>query len=279
MDSDQASKTWTCKNCEQEFAPELPNYNCPKCGSTKTVPTHVLLSIHKKEEDDREASIKLAENSIKMQTQSLNERLASHFNGIGVEATFKTINDSEPITKKGVLSEIKSFLDTVPTTAGRTIASIDLKGKNIDHVQIIEKLRMEASRKETYSHRTVVYIHRYVVNGDISGLKKDVEADTEAVKEGGFFSRRTVDLKWIDPSGGGGGRLVDLLNADTGFRDVLFKLGLFESIGVFIDPDDGKVGINNGVGKDEFGFPSREVFEVFDKLAGYVRSVMANKTS
>ena len=34
----ESGGTWVCKNCSTEFTPKPPNFNCPNCRSSNTVP-------------------------------------------------------------------------------------------------------------------------------------------------------------------------------------------------------------------------------------------------
>lgn len=37
-------KVWRCKECGAHFSPDPPNYDCPRCGDRKTVPTEQLIA-------------------------------------------------------------------------------------------------------------------------------------------------------------------------------------------------------------------------------------------
>ena len=83
---------------------------------------------------------------------------------------------------------------------------------------------------------------------------------------GHFGSKKIVDIKWD------GGRIADVLNSDSSLKELLLKQS----------PDDATISIEptgNGVriyGKWKNGFEfgvSKELFEIYDKIAGHVKSI------
>ena len=43
MSDNQDRKDWKCYECKHTFLPNPPNFNCPQCGSTNTVPNYRIL--------------------------------------------------------------------------------------------------------------------------------------------------------------------------------------------------------------------------------------------
>ena len=89
---------------------------------------------------------------------------------------------------------------------------------------------------------------------------------------GRFIWRRKFQGRYV-------GVLARLLNADTDLKNELLSMGLVPDIGIFVRQDERNVEINYASGATLQAFPSREVFDAYDKIAGYVRSITDNKSS
>jgi len=280
---------WVCRNCGNRFTPEKSHYDCPKCHSTTTFPDKNNKTMRRIEEDrismksprpaetkeEKSTSNKVLIHLFPLaESRSFEEKLCLHLQSIGVKANIiqPGINSNHK-SEKGVLSQVRSFIDTLPTAAGKVIASTNIEDRNIEGVEVFELLKMVSSKKGN-TKRKIVYFYCYVVDCLLSGLEKELEAETSLIKEGGFFSKRTVGFKWVPTQKGKvEGILVKRLNEDNELNNELFRLNLCSAIQILLREKDKKIEISYGVGENMMNFPSREAFDLFDKIAGHVKSV------
>ena len=94
----------------------------------------------------------------------------------------------------------------------------------------------------------------------------DYTTRTTLSTTGHFGSKKVTDIKWQ------GGKISDILNSDTSLKEMIVNQ----------TPDDAVISVeptNQGVriyGKWKNGFEfgvSKELFDIYDKIAGHVKSI------
>ena len=93
----------------------------------------------------------------------------------------------------------------------------------------------------------------------------DFTARTVLETEGHFGSKKVTSVKWE------GGKIADTLNDDSVLNNLITQQSV-DDAKITIDPTSKGVRIY-GKWKNEFEFKvSKELFEIFDKIAGHVKS-------
>ena len=180
--------------------------------------------------------------------------LVEHLRKIGIEATILV---SEP--------KVQAFTNF--------IGSVSVEGKNIDLLEVEMKLvggGFDGEFHGDIGYSTSVYRFNYVVQAEIAGLENKLKVETKPIKKG-FFGKEVVGLKWE------GGSLAQLLNGDNNLRDTLLREGLFE-IEIRTDKKNRCVRIRQKPfhSKTVLDFPTLEVFEIYNKIAEYLRSITSD---
>lgn len=155
---------------------------------------------------------------------------------------------------------------------------VKVEGRNIDLVQMEVRRHMDAEGDVQY----LEYLYHYVVQAKVKGLESKLKAEVKSIKKG-FLSREVVDFKWE------GRELAQLLNADSTLRNMLLREGLNQLPKIEIRPHEKhqciritkqpktreytKAGSGSiqTLGRKEF--PTREAFEIYDRIAQHIRSI------
>ena len=202
MGSNQGTAKWNCKMCGNEFTPRPPNYTCPTCNSSNTIPGKSSKAMIQLEEMRRQNEAQRLSQEVRRQqyeaqmlSQSekretdpasmllgipshvsyadLTEKLHRHLQTIGVDTkNIKQTKDSNrDEADEGVLSKLRESVDKLPTTKGKLLALAEVEGRSIDRVEVIEILVMVPAKKKGW-RREIQYIHEYVVDGVASGFER-----------------------------------------------------------------------------------------------------------
>ncbi len=95
---------------------------------------------------------------------------------------------------------------------------------------------------------------------------QDVTAKTELKTKGHFGGKQVVSVSWS------GGKLAQALNQDTALNEQIAKQSVKEA-SIFVEPTEKGVRIHNKWQNHlEFGI-SKEMFEIYDKIAGHIKSL------
>lgn len=112
------------------------------------------------------------------------------------------------------------------------------------------------------------YQAHFIVRGqDGAASDADAAARTVVSTSGRFGAKRVAGVSWD-----GAGRLADALNADAELNSMIAGQRPADAA-IFVEPMDGHVRIRGGWSSSaSFGI-SREQFEIYDRIAGHVRSL------
>lgn len=192
------------------------------------------------------------------------DELGQHFGSIGIEAAPLAHDSPDAVHHTPALG----IFGEVP------IGSLKLESQNVDFVELY---RAFVGGTQGIGH--VLYRYWYIVKTAV-GDQNAFKAMVEPVRKG-IINKTAVGLDWK------GGRLARLLAGDANLTRMIMEVG-FPDIGVRAFQKDGYVASGAGnrwstitvggfpikyqlvVGK---GFPSREAFDVFNRIAGHVRSM------
>ena len=110
------------------------------------------------------------------------------------------------------------------------------------------------------------YQSHYIVRKDFGERSIDYTARTMLDTEGHFGSKKIKDAKWE------GGKLAKILNADSELKDMIQRQSVKDAT-IFVDPTDNAIRIY-GKWKNSFEFGiTKELFEIYDKIAGHIKSL------
>jgi len=100
-----------------------------------------------------------------------------------------------------------------------------------------------------------------------SGIEDtDFLAKTVLSTQGHFGSKKIVGVKW------NGGKLAKILDGDSALNEMIQKQSVNDAT-IFVDPTKNAIRIY-GKWKNSFEFGiTKELFEIYDKIAGYVKSL------
>ena len=94
----------------------------------------------------------------------------------------------------------------------------------------------------------------------------DYTARTILSTKGHFGSKRVIGVQWS------GGKLAELLNSDASLSKIITKQSVKDAT-IFVDPADNGIRIY-GKWKNSFEFGiTKEMFEIYDKIAGHIKVV------
>ena len=110
----------------------------------------------------------------------------------------------------------------------------------------------------------------FVVQQDISN---DTEswclrrvARTRLKTTGHFGSKKIIGVTWE------GGKLAEDLNTDSSLNEMITNQSVNDAI-IFVDPTDNGIRIY-GKWKNSFGFGiTKELFEIYNKIAGHIKKI------
>lgn len=92
-------------------------------------------------------------------------------------------------------------------------------------------------------------------------------AKTKLVTKGHFSSKQILKVEW-----NGSDSLVRRLNEDTSLNELIAKQSISDAT-IYIEPTDGAVRIRSKWKNHlEFGI-SKELFEIYDRIAGHIKKV------
>ena len=95
---------------------------------------------------------------------------------------------------------------------------------------------------------------------------QDVTAKTVLKTKGHFGGKQVVSVSWI------GGKLAQVLNQDTALNELIAKQTPKDA-SIFVEPTEKGVRIHNKW-KNHLEFNiSKELFEIYDKIAGHIKSL------
>ena len=99
-----------------------------------------------------------------------------------------------------------------------------------------------------------------------SGNPLDFTARTVLTTKGHFSSKKVTGVKW------NGGHIADVLNQDAELNELISKQSVNDAT-IFVEPTDDVVRIH-GKWKTHFDFGiTKEMFEIYDKIAGHIKSL------
>ena len=105
----------------------------------------------------------------------------------------------------------------------------------------------------------------FIVRKDSGNNQLDFTARTLLSTKGYFGSKKIKNVSW------NGGKLAEILNADSALNEMIQKQSVKDAT-IFVDPTDDVVRIY-GKWKNNFEFGiTKELFEIYDKIAGHIKS-------
>jgi len=106
----------------------------------------------------------------------------------------------------------------------------------------------------------------FIVNKDSSNNTLDYTARTVLSTDGYFGSKKIKNVTW------NGGKLAKSLKDDSALNKMIQKQSVKDAI-IFVDPTEDVVRIY-GKWKNNFEFGiTKELFEIYDKIAGHIKSL------
>jgi len=106
----------------------------------------------------------------------------------------------------------------------------------------------------------------FIVKKDSSNTTFDYTARTVLSTEGHFGSKKIKNVTW------NGGSLAKTLNDDSTLNKMILKQSVKDAT-IFVDPTNDVVRIY-GKWKNNFEFGiTKELFEIYDKIAGHIKSL------
>ena len=105
----------------------------------------------------------------------------------------------------------------------------------------------------------------FIVRKSVSN-DQDVTAKTVLSTKGHFGGKQVTGVTWS------GGKLAQLLNQDSTLNEQISKQSVKDAT-IFVEPTEKGVRIHNKWKNHlEFGI-SKEMFEIYDKIAGHIKSL------
>jgi len=179
--------------------------------------------------------------------EELMHDLCAHLQALGIHATLLASGSPDaigPRWKKG------------PFISESVLGNIKIDGHNLD--LLVVGRRSEGGGEDTSGG--IVHPYFYVVRAPVEGLEKRLDAKSKSIRKG-FFSKDVTDLQWE------GGDLAQQLNADADLKAMILSTGL---VGLEVRPDK----TNRCVRILGYpGLPSREHFDLYDRIAHYIRII------
>jgi hypothetical protein len=106
----------------------------------------------------------------------------------------------------------------------------------------------------------------FIVQKDSGDNVIDFTARTRLKTTGYFGSKKITEVTWE------GGELAEQLNSDSSLNKIIAKQSINDAI-IFVDPTDNGIRIY-GKWKNSHNFNiTKELFEVYDKIAGYIKKI------
>ena len=106
----------------------------------------------------------------------------------------------------------------------------------------------------------------FIVRKNTGIRNTDFVARTILLTKGYFGSKKIQSVKW------NGGKLAKTLNSDTSLNELIQKQSINDAT-IFVDPTENAVRIY-GKWKNNYEFGiTKELFEIYDKIAGHIKSL------
>ena len=106
----------------------------------------------------------------------------------------------------------------------------------------------------------------FIVRKNTGSNNTDFIARTILSTQGHFGSKKIQGVKW------NGGKLATILNGDSALAEMIQKQSVNDAT-IFVDPTENAVRIY-GKWKNNFEFGiSKELFEIYDKIAGHIKAL------
>ena len=106
----------------------------------------------------------------------------------------------------------------------------------------------------------------FIVKQDSGEKLLRFTARTNLKITGHFGSKKITDVTWD------GGELAEQLNADSSLNKMITKQPINDAV-IFVDPTDNGIRIY-GKWKNSYDFSvTKELFEIYDKIAGYIKKL------
>ncbi len=107
----------------------------------------------------------------------------------------------------------------------------------------------------------------FIVRKDVGSSVLNYVAKTQLTTKGHFGSKTIVKVQW-----NGSGSLASKLNGDEALNEMISKQPVKDAT-IYVEPVDGEVRIR-GKWDNHISFGiSKELFEIYDKIAGHIKSV------
>lgn len=107
----------------------------------------------------------------------------------------------------------------------------------------------------------------FIVRKDVGTSVGNYVAKTKLITKGHFGSKKIVRVEWE-----GSGSLAPTLNQDVELNELIAKQSLKDAT-IYVEPTDGAVRIR-GKWDNHISFGiSKEMFEIYDKIAGHIKSI------
>ena len=106
----------------------------------------------------------------------------------------------------------------------------------------------------------------YIVQLDPGDKIVQLTARTRLKTTGNFGSKKVIGVTWE------GGKLAEDLNADSALNEMITRQTVNDAT-IFVDPTDNGIRIY-GKWKSSYDFGiSKELFEIYNKIAGYIKKI------
>ena len=111
------------------------------------------------------------------------------------------------------------------------------------------------------------YQAHFIVRKDVGSAVGNFVAKTVLTTNGHFASKKVTKVEWNGP-----GVLAEKLNGDGELNDLLAQQSVKDAT-IYVEPTEGAVRIRSKWDNHlAFGI-TKELFEIYDKIAGHIKSV------
>lgn len=111
------------------------------------------------------------------------------------------------------------------------------------------------------------YQAHFIVRREVDQGISNYLAKTKLTTEGHFSSKTILKVEW-----NGSGSLARMLNEDSELNKMIAKQSIHDAT-IYIEPTDGAIRIRNKWKNHlEFGI-TKELFEIYDRIAGHIKRV------
>jgi len=107
----------------------------------------------------------------------------------------------------------------------------------------------------------------FIVKKDAGNAVGNFVAKTKLTTKGHFAAKTVQKVEWI-----GAGSLASKLNSDDELNEMIAKQSVKDAT-IYVEPTDGAIRIRNKWNNHlSFGI-TKELFEIYDRIAGHIKSV------